>query len=123
MFLVPITLEAEKVTKSDIIRKGLAAYPDLGPTALAAKLQAENRGLKFLSNEISNLKTKQKAGNGKPAMPSAATQTAVTPAATVSVSSSNGHTDSATLADNVAKLIEASQALGKEKAMKLLEIL
>ena len=125
-------------TKGQLIRDYLTKNPDVGPSALAKQMIAENKGMKVTPNEISTIKSlvrKEQAqrvsapapANGqsnvrvksKP-QPQASAKT-VAPAHT---QITPAHGPAATsLAEQVGKLKAVIAAIGKDEAKQIIDLL
>ncbi len=127
-------MSAPKVTKTALIRQCLLDYPEWGPTAIAKRLASENPGVKFTPQEISTIKTRIKtetAEGGSTAPSNLATVHQAAPERAAPASSAhapNAHVelpqvDPAVMAGCVGDLMKASQLIGKDKAIKLLQII
>lgn len=95
---------AEKRKKADVIREYIGRHPEMGSTALAQLIENENKGLTVKSAEVANYRRLAKQNQAE----ASATTTNAT----------------AAVAQAVAQLKRASDALGgKEAAKQILDML
>ena len=115
-----------EVTKADVIRRGLRDHPGMGPTEMAAKLNAkvkkEGLGIKEIKpSEVSVYRTEAKHQAEKAAQKGVSTGQAVsTRAAAVKAPLSTGHASVAEVLQTARNLVDQ---LGKEEAKKVIDLL
>lgn len=129
-------------TKAQLIRDYITKHPDVGPSALARQMTAENKGMKVSPSEISNIKTViRKEQPQAVAQPMATTAHAkgtsngrvksnAQPKATAkSQAPSNGQAApvsraaATSLADQVAMLKAVIAVIGKNEAKQIIDLL
>lgn len=114
-----------EVTKADLIRQGLKDHPELGPKALAEKLNAKvkKEGLAIAEikpSEISVYRSKAKQEANGMAAKAASTKQPGSMNAAIKTTLSTGHPSVTALLQNARNLVDQ---LGKEEAKKVIDLL
>jgi len=127
-------------TKGQLIRDYLTKNPDVGPSALAKQMSAENKGMKVTPNEISTIKSlvrKEQAqrvsaplplpANGKSnghAKSKPQPQASAKPQTPANGQVAPANRPAATsLAEQVGKLKAVIAAIGKDEAKQIIDVL
>jgi hypothetical protein len=106
-----------KRTKAEIVREYLLKFPEMRPTEMARRILDENKGLKLRIQEISTIKGKMKKdGTFPPA--SVAPERKPAPATPQKQASAAPQSPGMNLADRLARLKEAADAVGGPEAAK-----
>jgi hypothetical protein len=134
--------EIDMATKAQLIRDYITKNPDVGPTALAKRMTAENKGMKVSPSEISNIKSfihkEQAQAQGQSAPPPAPAkgksngrvkskpqpQARAKPQAPANGQVAPANRPAATsLAEQVGKLKAVVVAIGKDEAKQIIDLL